>query len=472
MSKSSKKSDLRLKLKLSSATKESSFTKRPWTTEEDDLLREVISQHGSGNWSNIASHLMERTGKQCRERWHNHLNPGIKKGDWTEEEDRIILKMQKTIGNQWAKITKFLPGRTDNAVKNRYHATVRAKSRGLMGDDDTTVEEPQTPMSTTSEGSYVSQFAFNENMITGLKIAKTEKSGVDVTMRRAEPVAPFDGLGSPKRRGHQRSKSMPLPTQQLTQQLMNNPTTLPASDLMRSATINGKSVSFKRRNGSTDEVFADIRNITPDSASPSHDNLASASDDAFNRGIEVIAEPVGSSQPMCFSPLEAINLTIDEDYLDNWLDMGESPMQEEEQGCLEGLGNCELDSCCPMPMPFSWDPQAAVAKGQEKDPQCDFLPRMWKGQQSVPASMQMPLSKRADHLNGFGMNMFSYEGQDASSNMDDSIDHSYQECQKQAMGSMGQSGNVPQYAAVYANAQAYNPMTHVGLGSGAPAPSW
>ncbi len=65
------------------------------------------------------------------QRYHNHLDPNVKKGGWSKEEDELILTLQKKYGNAWAKITSFLPGRTDNAVKNRYWSATRSKARKM-----------------------------------------------------------------------------------------------------------------------------------------------------------------------------------------------------------------------------------------------------------------------------------------------------------------------------------------------------
>lgn len=112
-----------------------------WNHEEDQLLCILIEKSGAKNWTRIAKSLNNQIhkglpvirGKQCRERWMNHLDPDLLKTKWTEEEDAIILKKQLVLGNRWSDIAKCLTGRTENQVKNRWKSLIK-KAKGLQNE--------------------------------------------------------------------------------------------------------------------------------------------------------------------------------------------------------------------------------------------------------------------------------------------------------------------------------------------------
>ncbi|KAJ3450903.1 transcription repressor myb5 [Anaeramoeba flamelloides] len=105
--------------------------KGKWTEDEDKLLRKYVKLFGDSKWSKVADKIPRRTSKQCRERWKNQLDPTIKRTPWTKEEDKILIEKHKEFGNKWSKIKDFLPGRPDNRIKNRWNSTLKKIVYGL-----------------------------------------------------------------------------------------------------------------------------------------------------------------------------------------------------------------------------------------------------------------------------------------------------------------------------------------------------
>ena len=99
--------------------------KGQWSSKEDKLLLEWVKKNGTKNWEACGRFVQGRKGKQCREHWNNCLSPGLVKGEWTEEEDFLIMFFYEKCNGSWKKIIPLFNGRIENDIKNRFYSQLR-----------------------------------------------------------------------------------------------------------------------------------------------------------------------------------------------------------------------------------------------------------------------------------------------------------------------------------------------------------
>ncbi len=99
--------------------------KGQWSSEEDKLLLEWVKKNGTKDWEACGRFVQGRKGKQCREHWNNCLSPGLVKGEWTEEEDFLIMFFYEKCNGSWKKIIPLFNGRIENDIKNRFYSQLR-----------------------------------------------------------------------------------------------------------------------------------------------------------------------------------------------------------------------------------------------------------------------------------------------------------------------------------------------------------
>ncbi|KAL1539858.1 transcription factor MYB41-like [Salvia divinorum] len=126
---------------------ENGLKKGPWTPEEDQKLVDCIQKYGHGSWKELPKLAgLNRCGKSCRLRWTNYLRPDIKRGAITDEEERVIIDLHAELGNKWSAIASYLPGRTDNEIKNFWNT--RLKKKLLRNGIDPDTHMPRTHLDT------------------------------------------------------------------------------------------------------------------------------------------------------------------------------------------------------------------------------------------------------------------------------------------------------------------------------------
>ncbi|TKY55469.1 Transcription factor WER [Spatholobus suberectus] len=143
-----------------------------WTPEEDRKLAQCIETHGAKRWKAVAVKSgLNRCGKSCRLRWLNYLRPNIKRGNISDEEEDLILRLHKLLGNRWSLIAGRLPGRTDNEIKNYWNSHLCKKVNQKE-------EKPES--STTQEIIAQNQSAGYNSAVLENEVAINESGNTDV----------------------------------------------------------------------------------------------------------------------------------------------------------------------------------------------------------------------------------------------------------------------------------------------------
>jgi hypothetical protein len=120
--------------------------RRVFTTSEDVLLIRLVKEAGERSWDFVSRHFSHRSARQCKERYFTYLAPTVRTDPWTRDEDNLVMEKVRELGPKWTEISASFTGRSPNAIKNRYHLQIRARSAEPPTGPDSDVDSPALPV--------------------------------------------------------------------------------------------------------------------------------------------------------------------------------------------------------------------------------------------------------------------------------------------------------------------------------------
>lgn len=175
-------------------SKQEELNRGAWTTEEDARLSQYIQTHGESGWRSLPKKAgLNRCGKSCRLRWLNYLRPDIKRGNISPDEEELIIRMHRLLGNRWSLIAGRLPGRTDNEIKNYWNTHLNKKLTMNSQNPKLPMQALADPVQSTSSDSSedVVVRSADEGMInhSGIRSAPAKIGGTSISAQVPAPVA-------------------------------------------------------------------------------------------------------------------------------------------------------------------------------------------------------------------------------------------------------------------------------------------
>ncbi|XP_076903519.1 myb-related protein 306-like [Bidens hawaiensis] len=315
--------------------------KGPWIPEEDIILVSYIQEHGPGNWRSVPTNTgLLRCSKSCRLRWTNYLRPGIKRGNFTDQEEKMIIHLQALLGNRWAAIASYLPQRTDNDIKNYWNTHLKKKLNKLQtnSSDQETHHHSRDSNSSSSSETAMSKGKWERRLQTDIHMAKQalcDALSLDNKSIKIPELSSSISLNPISQIHHQ--TILPPPPPQISH--ITSTTYASSAETIARLLPNWMNKPQKSSHTSSESIGTTQNSIKEQFPSPSSESLQFGNNSDVSQSIS--PETTSLFQDESKPKIESVQLPP-LSFLEKWL-LDDAPAQEQDQDNLMNLAFEETD---------------------------------------------------------------------------------------------------------------------------------